>query len=336
MAPGDDTQGRGAGALVISLDFELHWGVRDWAAVDGPYGANLLGARRAIPRMLDVFAEHDVGATWATVGFLFAASRAEVEAFSPSVRPRYRQAVLSPYEEVVGETEADDPYHLAASMVDLIAATPRQEVACHTFSHYYCLEPGTDAASLRADLESALRIARNRGIELTSLVFPGNQFNPDYLPVLAELGFRCYRGEQPHWIYKPRQRGGQPSWLRMARLADAYVNLSGSASASWDEVVDGNGLCNIPAGRFLRPYSPALARLEPLRLRRVTSQLEQAARNGRVFHLWWHPHNFGAHLEENLAFLRRILETFTRLRDTDGMRSLTMRDVGELAGSRRR
>jgi hypothetical protein len=37
------------GALVISLDFELHWGVRDKRSV-ASYRENLLGARRAVRR----------------------------------------------------------------------------------------------------------------------------------------------------------------------------------------------------------------------------------------------------------------------------------------------
>jgi len=67
------------GALVISLDFELHWGMRDKCAPDGPYRENLLGARKAIPWILDLFEEFDVAATWATVGFLFAKPRSERE-----------------------------------------------------------------------------------------------------------------------------------------------------------------------------------------------------------------------------------------------------------------
>ena len=85
------------GALVISLDFELHWGVRDKCALDGPYRENLLGARRAIPLLLDLFEEFDVAATWATVGFLFARSRREREQFSPAVRPHYADARLDAY-----------------------------------------------------------------------------------------------------------------------------------------------------------------------------------------------------------------------------------------------
>lgn len=57
-----------SGRFVISLDLELLWGVRDHADKDS-YGANVLGARDAVPRILELFAENGVHATWATVGF---------------------------------------------------------------------------------------------------------------------------------------------------------------------------------------------------------------------------------------------------------------------------
>ena len=52
-----------------------------------------------------------------------------------------------------------------------------------------------------------------------------------------------------------------------------------------------------------------------------------AARRGRLFHLWWHPHDFGLHLRENLAVLRRLLDTFTRLRSVYGMESRSMAEA---------
>jgi hypothetical protein len=57
--------------------------------------------------------------------------------------------------------------------------------------------------------------------------------------------------------------------------------------------------------------------------------METAARRRRVFHLWWHPHNFGVNLQENLAFLRHILDHFRILQDRDGMRSMTMAAVAD-------
>ncbi len=99
----------GYGALVISLDFELHWGVRDKCAPDGSYRENLLGARKAVPAMLDLFEEFDVAATWATVGFLFAANRREREAFSPNTRPQYVDSKLDAYAEPTGERPGTRP-----------------------------------------------------------------------------------------------------------------------------------------------------------------------------------------------------------------------------------
>ena len=54
------------GAIVISLDFAIHWGVRYRYPADGTYAASLAGVRRVIREMLRVFEELNVAATWAT------------------------------------------------------------------------------------------------------------------------------------------------------------------------------------------------------------------------------------------------------------------------------
>jgi len=78
-------------------------------APDGPYRDNLLGARKAIPLILDLFEEFNVAASWAAVGFLFAESRRDREDFSPAVRPQYADTRLDPYSEPTGENEAMIP-----------------------------------------------------------------------------------------------------------------------------------------------------------------------------------------------------------------------------------
>ena len=65
------------GQFIISLDFELLWGVRDHADRNS-YGRNVLGAREAVPQMLELFAHNGIQATWATVGFLFCETRDEL------------------------------------------------------------------------------------------------------------------------------------------------------------------------------------------------------------------------------------------------------------------
>lgn len=318
------------GALVISLDFELHWGVLDRHTGDGPYRGNLLGARAAVPRMLDLFQAFSVGATWATVGFLFARSRGELERFKPGVRPAYADRTLCPYGQTTGEGESDDPIHFAPSLIETIRATPRQEIATHTYSHYYCLEQGQGREAFTTDLAAARAIAAEREIELRSIVFPRNQHNPAYDGVLLASGITAFRGNPLTWMWgeATRENVYTPS-KRIGRLADAYVNVSGPYLAAWDDVLQPNGLANVPASLPLRPYSRRLRTLEGLRARRLANAMEKAARTGRIFHLWWHPHNFGAHIEENLALLRRVLEAFDRCRQEYGMHSMTMREVAQ-------
>jgi hypothetical protein len=282
--------------------------------------------------MLDLFAQFDIAATWATVGFLFAGSRQELEAFSPSLRPSYHNRELSPYDEPVGSGEQDDPLHFAPGLIARIAAHPRQEIGTHTFSHYYCLEPGQSVSTFAADIQSAVEIARKHGIQLRSIVFPRNQFNAAYASVLQSVGIVCYRGNERMWMYRAASNRSYTTALaRAARLLDSYLPLSGCNLTRWDEVAESSGMCNVPSSGFLRPYKPQLKRLELLRLRRITRCIEQAAVSRTVFHLWWHPHNFGLYTDENLAFLRHILETVAYCRDRYGMRSLTMADVADIA-----
>jgi peptidoglycan/xylan/chitin deacetylase (PgdA/CDA1 family) len=318
-----------AGALVISLDFELHWGVRDKHAPQSEYSPNLRGARAVIPRLLELFDEFGVSATWATVGFLFAETREDLARFSPPERPMYRDRRLSPYAEPVGTDEADDPLHFAPSLIRLIQRSPGQEIATHTFSHYYCGEAGQTRETFRADLAAACAIAARYGITFRSIVFPRNQHNPAYDDVLSEHGIRSYRGNpgSRRWRFTSAAESASP-WKRAHRLLDAYVGGPSNA-ISWSEVSRPSGLSDVRATCLLRPYQPALRHLEPIRLDRLRGSLRSAAREGRILHLWWHPHNFGVHQEENLGFLRRILTEFAACRERFGMRSLSMASVDE-------
>jgi hypothetical protein len=285
--------------------------------------------------MLDLFARYEVAATWATVGFLFARSREERERYDPRERPRYANPRLDPYGEPVGADEPSDPLHYAPSLVARIRATPRQEVGSHTYAHYYCGEPGAGPATFRADLEAARALAEAHGIALRSIVFPRNQSGPAYLGVLREVGLDAYRGNPPGRLWQVEDgAAGRRPMRRFGRLLDAHLPVSGDDTQGWGEVVETGGLANVRAGRFLRPCDPRLAAFEPLRRRRITASLERAARARRLYHLWWHPHNFGAHLRESLDTLRHVLDTFARLRDDEGMVSLTMAGAADLARRR--
>ena len=308
------------GEFVISLDFELLWGVRDHAT-RASYGANVLGARLAIPKMLDRFARHGIRATWATVGMLFAATRDELLAALPpaELRPRYADPALSSYGylDEVGPDEARDPMYFAASLIERIAACPGQEIGTHTMSHFYCLEPGSTTTAFEADLTAACALARARGITLRSIVFPRNQYGPSHLDIARRHGLTRYRGNPPGWAYRPGAGTAQHLPRRALRLLDAHTGLLGPHLYH-------PGGANVPASRFLRPCAGRLAALHPCHLAVIETAMTRAAQTGQGFHLWWHPHNFGRETDANLAGLERLLAHFNRLRDNFGMVSRSM------------
>src|SRR5260370_41273143 len=322
--------GPGYGTFAISLDCELHWGSRDHEPTHGPYRQNLLGARKAIPRLLELFERYRIAGTWAIVGFLFAASPEEQRRFEPALRPGYYDKSLDPYAEPLGKGEEDDPLHFAPSLIEQIHRSPNQEIATHTFSHHFCREPGQTVESLKADVNSAIAIAADRGIRFRSIVFPRNQVNPDYTQAVLDAGIICYRGSEHGWMHRgitPQERTFR---LRLARIADTYIDISGKRTVHWDKVLEPSGLCNIRASRFLWPYRPALKRLEEKRLKRTIDQVKLAALEDAIFHIWFHPHNFGIHMEENLKVLEAILQAFAFARERYGMRSLSMSGVADM------
>ena len=314
-----------AGTLVISLDFELHWGMFDKQRLSDCEG-RLLGARAAIPKMLDLFQRHEVGATWATVGFLFFDDKEELLSALPEERPHYANPALSPYAHLdeIGPNEEAAPCHFGRSLIKRIADTPHQEVASHTFSHYYCLEGGQTPSAFAADLKAARSAAEGLGITLESLVFPRNQANEAYLSICREQGFKTVRGNPRSWLYAAADQEGDTKARRVARLADNYLPITRERIALREPV---DGLIDVPASMFLRPVTASLRAFEPLRLARLERMMTAAARSGAIFHLWWHPHNFGRDTEANLRVLDRLLRHYRELRERFGMRSATMAEA---------
>jgi len=314
-----------AGQFVISLDFELLWGVRDHADRES-YGKNVLGARDAVPKMLELFAEKGIRATWATVGFLFCESKEELLASFPSELPSYSNPRLSnfSYIDEIGKDERSDPYYFAPSLISAIHQTPGQEVGTHTLSHYYCLEDGQKNAAFEADIVAAKKLAAARRIDLRSIVFPRNQFAVEHLETCAKHGITHYRGNPRPWAYQAAKGAEQTSMRRALRLLDAYSGALGSQAfeSDTDQPKD------VPASRFLRPCAGRLAPLHPLHIATIKRGMTAAAQEGKGYHLWWHPHNFGQNLEANLDGLGQIITHFLTLRDRFGMQSFAMGDFG--------
>tara|TARA_B110000008_G_C16960780_1_gene560076 strand:+ start:360 stop:1346 length:987 start_codon:yes stop_codon:yes gene_type:complete len=311
--------------FTISLDFELFWGVYDVASLKS-YGRNILGGRKAIPEILSLFKEYNIHATWGTVAMASFESKKELMNYLPEIKPVYANSKIDPYGHLknVGINEDEDPYHFGYSLLQKIIDVDGMEIGSHSFSHFYCLEENSKQA-FKADLDAAGVAFGRLGIETKSLIFCRNQYDDYDLQVAKDIGFTSFRGNENHFLYKPRH-SKQPLTVRGARLTDAYINITGSNYSVPKQ--DLEGLVNIPSSRFLRPCSNNKY-LEALRLHRIKLAMLNAARAGKGFHLWWHPHNFGIDLNKNILFLTDILNYHRVLNEKYGMESLNMSEISE-------
>lgn len=316
------------GVLVISLDFELYWGVRDKRALND-CRERMRGVWIAIPRILALFEKYDIHATWATVGFLFFQDVAELLDNIPSLPPTYSDDVLCPYSYAKSGLSEEKDLHFAPSLIEKISQTKGQEIGTHTLSHYYCLEAGQTVEQFRADLTMAIGVAKARGLAIKTLVFPRNQSGEAYISAFADLGGLAYRGNEFSPLYRASALAGHNIVKRAGRLIDSYINISGSNTYKVENFTGARCL-NIPSSRFLRPYSKFLSLLDFFKLRRIKDAMTYAAENNEIFHLWWHPHNFGVDIDENLQFLEKVLAHYVSLRERKGMVSMSMREVADM------
>ena len=310
--------------FIISLDFELFWGVQDKETLDG-YGKNVQGVWVAVPQILDVFEQYGIHATWATVGFMFAENFEDVKKYFPDKEnlPSYNRGELSCYNCFAGMAKKEElmKYFYAPTLIKAIAQVKGQEIGSHSFSHYYCDEAGQTPEQFRADMQAAIDIAEAKGYELKSFVFPRNQSKEEYVDVLRELGFSSYRAMANNWIHHKVKKG---ILRRALRLLDVYFPLTGANAYSLKEE---SGICNFPGSNMLKPKSKKLFFIEWLKVLRIKKQMTKAAKKGLIYHLWWHPHNFGVETEYHIKQLKKILEHHSKLDKKYGMQSLNMQEA---------
>lgn len=312
------------GTLVISLDFELLWGVFDLMNFEKnrEYFKN---TRASIPETLQLFEKFQVHATWATVGMVFNKNWEEWKENIPKEIPHYSNKKLNAYKfgkNIIASNTEDLCF--APQLIKMISQVTGQEIGTHTYSHYYCGEEGQTAIHFKEDLLRAVDLAKNLNYDLKSLVFPRNQLREDYLNICADIGIQNVRSNPNSWYWKNVQSDSITT--KLARTGDAYFPF-GNKGYFLDDILKQKDLpLRQNASRFLRPAENIF--LRKLKLNRIKNEMEHAARNNRLYHLWWHPHNFGERRYESLKDLTLLLEHFSKLRKRFNFQSANMAEIG--------
>jgi peptidoglycan/xylan/chitin deacetylase (PgdA/CDA1 family) len=314
------------GIFTISLDFELHWGVFDKKERESQKHC-YQNTIELIPRLLDLFSKYEVHVTWATVGSLLAENVDEWNQLKPSILPSFNDEKYSAYAYAAknGLNNQVAWAHFAPRSVFQILQHPGQELGTHTFAHYYCLEPQQSKEAFQADLAAANEASAKFQNQLTSLVFPRNQFEPGYLDICFKQGIRTVRSNPADWFWKPVADSKSGLMRKIFRSGDAYLPLGKRTSYPLETIKrTPNQPLQLPASRFLRAWQPSYPLANRVHAIRVKSELSAAATYDECYHLWWHPENFGSHPEENISQLEDFLKHYQTLKDKYGMRSWNM------------
>ena len=139
--------------LFISLDFELKWGMLD---SNEKYNKNILGARKAIPLILESFYKFKIKSTWAIVGILFNSDLDDFKKFKNNlINSKIR---LNPYQVDLSDKKLHDLY-FASDLVKMIINYNCHEIATHTYSHFDLSGKNDLSNEFREDIKMAKKIA---------------------------------------------------------------------------------------------------------------------------------------------------------------------------------
>lgn len=298
--------------VVISLDFELRWGMLGVVQGDTDrYRVQLEGVRDAVPSLLEAFRRRRVHATWATVGAIACTGWDEWAARVPQW-PRYRDKRLE-WRDAYRTADPSGGLHFAPDLVAAIRDTPGQELGSHSFSHLCMREPGVTEADVVADLTAMVDLFRDRwGAIPRSFVFPRNQIG--YVPALAHAGLRAWRNN-PRAVFWTNTLGPRPSPIeRGLRLLDSIAGAERRTAPAGEQRASHFVRVNLPRPLWRR------------HVQRICADLV-AGHPGEVLHLWWHPHNLGADPKRSVA---RIAELLDALQDASPgpLRTMTMAEAG--------
>jgi hypothetical protein len=294
-----------SGIFTISLDFELIWGTLDKPKHSRFRRLCAIEREQVIDRLLALFAEYRISATWCTVGHLF---------------------LDQDRDKGVHSTDADAPIFYGRDLIEKIRGckTP-QEIGSHTFTHRIFDDPSCTPSMAEEELAASIRAASEIGLRMTSFAFPRNRIA--HLDLLPKYGFTSYRGQDARWY----ERTGRRRWFhRAGHLADMFFAPTPTPVLPiWHE----EGLWEIPGSMLFTP-SHGMRRIVPAKARvhRARKGLRRAADTKKIFHLWFHPTDVVVRKDAMLEGLRQILETASELRDAGNLSILNMSDITGLLG----
>ena len=273
--------------------------------------------RDAYVRICRLFKNYEVPATFAFVAlFLLNREQAarELDRIAPALRPALDRW-LADYHSQAGSTASDsDGWHLP-ELADIVANDGLHEIASHGFTHFpLCADDSSDEMA-KSEITNSKRVLKSAGFDPASYIFARNEMR--CVDHVGEAGFSNHRAARA-----PGPLG------RAGNLANEFIPRAG-ADAHLAGSLQDFGSVAVPAGRFFN-FAIGARRYVPraLTVRRWNSILDDAAENGGVAHIWFHPHN-GIIDAGGLDALDGVLQYAAVLREKGKLRMMTMEGYAE-------
>jgi hypothetical protein len=304
------------GAVVLSIDTEQIWGYLG-TLTEAQFNRRYPESREAHIKLLKLFAELNIRATWLVVGGLALGGSHDLPERIAGLPGKWTSQ-LQP-----GSKSTAPLWYSRAFVTLLRDAFPAQEIGLHGgLTHLIWTNSIATRDVVETELLEGLSVLRELNIEPRSFSFARDQ--EAHHRLLAQNGITVYRGRTPVLAY----RLGRTLPGALLRVFD---EISGSAPPPVWPTESLPGLWNLPSSLFLYPMTPWRTNIIGLRsrIKRFEQGIEAAVRSRGVFHFCFHPENLA---ESNHGFLvfEEILELLTRARDQGDIEVLTMGDIGTL------
>lgn len=305
-------------AFVVSIDTEMAWGLTHRQDQHYRYDRE----RADIERLLRLFDEHAIPATWAIVGHLMLDHCEPVDGVKHPeiVRPDFSWFKGDWFDDDPCTDSERDPMWYAPDVVELIrAADTDHEIASHGFSHIVAGDPGCSRETFDSELAQAVAVAADQGLTIRSLIHPRNQIG--HTDLLADHGIVAYRGRRP--------AATTPS-SRLQRLVEQTIDRTIGSERTAVRPIQEGPLWNMPSTTMFDV--DARPRTWRLWIRQVERRLAQAVARRSLFHVWFHPHNLRDHPEASFAALDRLCAAAARHRNAGRLDTVTMGGLADALG----
>ena len=310
-----------SGHFVLSLDFEGMWGSLGSRDVAG-FAQRTQNLELVLNRLIDLIEKYQIHCTWAIVGALACSSPEQVlKMMDYDITYPQWDTTLSDFIKTTGSGA-----FYFERIVDRISKCNYQEIGSHTFTHSYFLDSAINCELAEKELALSRKVLEKYTSKVDTVVFPRNQFNKDYLPVLEKTGYSVCRSNPNRFFMGKKHLRKIHSLLE---FANCYFPLSRKVCFSNEKIQENHNIITVPYSFFLRFYDSRFSILEPLKIRRIKCVMTKASKQGKTVHLWFHPHNLGEDVERNFNMLEEVFHHFKELNMHFGMDSMTIREIAD-------